>query len=62
MVKATDPEPQYKAPAGGAYSVEEHLRAQTEQTYPEGTSKAGQPLHEPTEDAGAHAAPGDGAK
>lgn len=36
------PEPQYKAPPLGAYPVDEHLRAQREQTDP----RTDKPLHE----------------
>lgn len=46
MTEQTEQAPEYKAPPVGAYSVEEHLRAQQEQTNP----RDGKPLHEPQAD------------
>lgn len=59
MAKVDAPEPQYQGPVGGAYTTEEHLKAQNEQL----SASDGKPLNPDAENetptGGKHDAPQD---
>lgn len=55
MTDQTDPSPAYSGTVGGAYSTEEHLKAQQVQK----SAQTGQPLHPELADTDTPAAPAD---